>query len=62
MRLHAVKLGFNVSDDVDFVDKRHFSSRIRVWIKSEFGATYVARVSLGLSMNNEEKKWKCKRQ
>jgi len=55
MRLHVVKLGFNESDDMDFANERHFSSRIRVWIRPEVGATYVAGVSLGRSTNNEEK-------
>ncbi|KAK9286313.1 hypothetical protein L1049_014703 [Liquidambar formosana] len=55
LRFHVAKLGFNKNDDMDYVDERHFPSRIRVWIGPEVGSTYVASLSLGRSTDNVER-------
>ncbi|XP_061373875.1 uncharacterized protein LOC133316168 [Gastrolobium bilobum] len=54
IRLHVVRLGFNQNDDVDFIEEKHFPSRIRVWVGPEIGAAYVAGLSLGRSTENKE--------
>ncbi|XP_027366490.1 uncharacterized protein LOC113872841 [Abrus precatorius] len=54
IRLHVARLGFNQNDDVDFVEEKHFPSRVRVWVGPEIGATYVAGLSLGRSTENRE--------
>ncbi|KAK7280302.1 hypothetical protein RJT34_25364 [Clitoria ternatea] len=54
VRLHVARLGFNQDDDVDFIEEKHFPSRVRVWVGPEIGATYVAGLSLGRSTENKE--------
>lgn len=61
LRFHIVKLGFSKNDDMDYIDERHFPSRIRVWIGPEIGSTYVASLSLGRSTENIEKEVKTQR-
>ncbi|KAJ1402882.1 hypothetical protein SESBI_27719 [Sesbania bispinosa] len=55
IRLHVARLGFNQNDDVDFIEEKHFPSRVRVWVGPEIGATYVAGLSLGRSTENKER-------
>ncbi|TKY50994.1 hypothetical protein E2542_SST22501 [Spatholobus suberectus] len=54
IRLQVARLGFNQNDDVEFVEEKHFPSRVRVWVGPEIGATYVAGLSLGRSTENKE--------
>lgn len=55
IRLHLARLGFSQNDDVDdFVEEKHFPSRVRVWVGPEIGATYCAGLSLGRSTENKE--------
>ncbi|KAL4280034.1 hypothetical protein GQ457_03G003420 [Hibiscus cannabinus] len=56
LRFNVAKLGFGKkSDDNDFLDERHFPSRIRVWIGPEVGSTYVSGLTLGRSTDNGER-------
>ncbi|KAK7269894.1 hypothetical protein RIF29_22685 [Crotalaria pallida] len=57
IRLHVARLGYNQNDDdeVDFVDEKHFPSRVRVWVGPEIGANYVGGLSLGRSTENNER-------
>lgn len=56
IRLHVARLGFNKDgDDVDFIDEKHFPSRVRVWVGPEIGAAYVGGLSLGRSTENNER-------
>ncbi|KAG5128432.1 hypothetical protein JHK82_029267 [Glycine max] len=55
IRLHLARLGFSQNDDVDdFVEEKHFPSRVRVWVGPEIGSTYCAGLSLGRSTENKE--------
>ncbi|KAK7343496.1 hypothetical protein VNO77_12280 [Canavalia gladiata] len=54
IRLHVARLGFNQNDDVDFIEEKHFPSRVRIWVGPEIGAAYVAGLSLGRSTENRE--------
>lgn len=54
IRLQVARLGFNQNDEVDFVEEKHFPSRVRVWVGPEIGATYCAGLSLGRSTENKE--------
>lgn len=54
IRLHVARLGFNQNDDVDFIEEKHFPSRVRIWVGPEIGASYVAGLSLGRSTENKE--------
>lgn len=38
----------------DFLNEKHFPSRIRVWVGPEVGSTYVSGLTLGRSTNNGE--------
>ncbi|GMP38455.1 hypothetical protein CsSME_00009696 [Camellia sinensis var. sinensis] len=55
------KLGFNGNEDGDYVDERHFPSRIRVWVGPEVGSTYVTGLSLGRSTDNAEREMEMQR-
>lgn len=61
VRLHVARLGFSQNDDVDFVEEKHFPSRVRVWVGPEIGATYVGGLSLGRSTENKESEVEVKR-
>ncbi|CAN1289200.1 hypothetical protein LINPERPRIM_LOCUS20159 [Linum perenne] len=54
LRFQVAKLGFNKSDDVEYMEERHFVSRVRAWVGPEIGATYIAGLSLGRSTHNGE--------
>ncbi|PIN05920.1 hypothetical protein CDL12_21536 [Handroanthus impetiginosus] len=55
IRIHVVKLGFKNGSDENFLDEKHFPSRIRVWVGPEVGASYVGGLSLGRSTDNMER-------
>ncbi|KAL0422573.1 UNVERIFIED_CONTAM: hypothetical protein Slati_3280200 [Sesamum latifolium] len=55
LRIHVVKLGFNKNSDENFLEEKHFPSRIRVWVGPEVGASYVGGLSLGRSTDNMER-------
>ncbi|XP_015942171.1 uncharacterized protein LOC107467557 [Arachis duranensis] len=56
IRLHVARLGFGQNDDVaEFLEEKHFPSRVRVWVGPEIGATYVSGLSLGRSTENRER-------
>ena len=56
IRLHVARLGFGQNDDAgEFIQEKHFPSRVRVWVGPEIGATYVAGLSLGRSTENTER-------
>ncbi|CAL5329345.1 unnamed protein product [Camellia sinensis] len=61
IRIHVAKLGFNGNEDGDYVDERHFPSRIRVWVGPEVGSTYVTGLSLGRSTDNAEREMEMQR-
>ncbi|MBA0557003.1 hypothetical protein Golob_027062, partial [Gossypium lobatum] len=56
LRFHVSRLGFSKKNDDmdDFLNEKHFPSRIRVWVGPEVGSTYVSGLTLGRSTNNGE--------
>ncbi|KAG8368441.1 hypothetical protein BUALT_Bualt15G0045800 [Buddleja alternifolia] len=61
MRIHVVKLGFKKNSDENFLDEKHFPSRIRIWVGPEVGASYVGGLSLGRSTDNVEREMEMQR-
>ncbi|KAH6833158.1 hypothetical protein C2S53_008101 [Perilla frutescens var. hirtella] len=59
LRIHVATLGFKKdivnSDEDNFLNEKHFPSRIRVWVGPEVGASYVGGLSLGRSTDNVER-------
>ncbi|XP_068657103.1 uncharacterized protein [Aristolochia californica] len=56
-RLHVTRLGFGRNEDekgIEFMDERHFPSRVRVWVGPEAGFTNVTGLSLGRSTGDTE--------
>ncbi|GFP88596.1 hypothetical protein PHJA_001003300 [Phtheirospermum japonicum] len=54
IRIHVVKLGFKKDSGEEFLNEKHFPSRIRVWVGPEVGASYVGGLSLGRPTDNVE--------
>ncbi|KAL3614253.1 hypothetical protein CASFOL_042327 [Castilleja foliolosa] len=55
IRVHVVQLGFKKDSGEDFLNEKHFPSRIRVWVGPEVGASYVGGLSLGRPTDNVER-------